>query len=218
MRRKYDEQLKLLNDSLLEMGMKVEYAIKYTSIAISRADMDKAHQVVDGESDLFEKERTIEALCLKLLMQQQPVASDLRFISSALKMITDLRRIGEEAANICTILLEAEDHTAFQNVEHLPLMANAAISMVSGAVDAYVNRNLTLARNVVQTDEIIDDLFAIIRKELITFIHDEPEKGEQAIDVLMIAKYLEKIGDHSQNVAEWVEFAITGEYQGGRLE
>jgi phosphate transport system protein len=164
-----------------------------------------------------QKERDIEALCLKLLLQQQPVARDLRQISAALKMITDMERIGDQAADISGIALYLADTPYIKKLEHLPQMASAAIRMVTGSIDAYIKKDLVLAREVMEMDDIIDDLFDVVKRELIELIRQNAGNGEQAIDLLMIAKYFERIGDHAQNIAEWVEYSMTGKHKGVSL-
>ena len=159
-----------------------------------------------------EKEREIEALCLKLLLRQQPVARDLRFISSALKMITDMERIGDQAADISEIVLFIADQQYIKKLEHIPAMAGATIEMVTKSIDAFVNRDVDLARKVISMDDVVDDLFDQVKAELIALIGKDASNGEQAMDLLMIAKYYERIGDHAVNIAEWVEYSLTGHH------
>lgn len=217
MRSRFDEQLELLNKELLEMGALIEHAIESASQALINQDIEAAKKAIEFDKQVDQKEKDIESLCLRLLLQQQPVARDLRQISAALKMITDMERIGDQAADISGIVIYLADAPYIKRLEHLPQMANAAIRMVNGSIDAYVKKDLVLARKIIAMDDIVDDLFVIIKNELIARIHEKAGNGEQAIDLLMIAKYFERIGDHAQNIAEWVEFSITGEHKGEKL-
>ena len=210
MRVRFDEQLSLLNRELLEMGSLIEQSIRSATQALIRQDVEAANAAIASDHEVDQKEKQIEGLCLKLLLQQQPVARDLRQISAALKMITDMERIGDQAADISGLVIYLADAPYLKKLEHLPQMAEAAIRMVSGSLDAYVNRDLELARKVMEMDDIIDDLFDVVKNELIGLIRKNADNGSQAIDLLMIAKYFERIGDHATNIAEWVEFAITG--------
>ena len=217
MRVRLDEQLSLLNRELLEMGSLIEQSIRSATQALIRQDVEAANAAIASDHEVDQKEKQIEGLCLKLLLQQQPVARDLRQISAALKMITDMERIGDQAADISGIVIYLAGAPYLKKLEHLPQMAEAAIRMVSGSLDAYVNRDLELARKVMEMDDIIDDLFDVVKNELIGLIRKNADNGSQAIDLLMIAKYFERIGDHAQNIAEWVEYAITGKHNGEYL-
>lgn len=217
MRSRFDEQLDLLNKELLEMGGLIEHAIESASQALINQDVDAANKAIEFDQEVDQKEKDIESLCLKLLLQQQPVARDLRQISAALKMITDMERIGDQAADISGIVIYLTGTPYIKKLEHLPQMAEAAIRMVRGSIDAYVKKDLALAKEIIDMDDIIDNLFVVIKNELIERIHEKAENGEQAIDLLMVAKYFERIGDHAQNIAEWVEFSITGKHKGKLL-
>ena len=217
MRVRFDEQLSLLNRELLEMGSLIEQSIRSATQALIRQDVEAANAAIASDHEVDQKEREIEALCLKLLPQQQPVARDLRQISAALKMITDMERIGDQAADISGLVIYLAGAPYLKKLEHLPQMAEAAIRMVTGSLDAYVNKDLELARRVMEMDDIIDDLFDVVKNELIGLIRKNADNGSQAIDLLMIAKYFERIGDHAQNIAEWVEYAITGKHKGEYL-
>ncbi|MDD2199871.1 MAG: phosphate signaling complex protein PhoU [Bacteroidales bacterium] len=214
MRSRFDEQLELLNKELLEMGALIEHAIESASQALLTQDVDAANKVIEFDKEVDQKEKDIESLCLRLLLQQQPVARDLRQISAALKMITDMERIGDQAADISGIVIYLAGTPYIKRLEHLPQMADAAIRMVKGSIDAYVRKDLALTKEIIDMDDIIDNLFVIVKNELIERIHEKAENGEQAIDLLMVAKYFERIGDHAQNIAEWVEFSITGKHKG----
>jgi phosphate transport system protein len=214
MRVTFEEQLRLLNQELLEMGALVEHAIQSASEALIKQDVAEANQAITFDREVDQKERDIEALCLRLLLQQQPVAKDLRLVSAALKMITDMERIGDQAADISGLVIYLAGKPYIKPLEHLPQMAEAAIRMVSGSIDAFINKDLSLARDIIAMDDIIDDLFDTIKGELIALIQKGSDNGEQAIDLLMIAKYFERIGDHAQNIAEWAEYSITGVHKG----
>ncbi len=214
MRKQLDEQLDLLNKELLEMGALIEHAIESASQALIDQDIELAKKAIAFDKQVDRKERDIEALCLRLLLHQQPVASDLRQISAALKMITDMERIGDQAADISEIVIYLAGAPYIKKLEHLPQMAQTAIRMVTGSIDAYVKKDLALSKKIIQMDNIIDDLFIVVKNELIERIHQNPDNGEQAVDLLMVAKYFERIGDHAENIAEWVEFSITGVHKG----
>ena len=214
MRNRFDEQLSLLNHELLEMGALVESAIRSATTALVNQDVEAALASIAADKDVDQAERDIESLCLKLLLQQQPVARDLRLISSALKMITDMERIGDQASDISEIVIYLSSEPYIKQLEHLPLMAEKAIRMVTAALDAYVRKDVKLAQEVMEMDDEIDSLFTTVKDELITLIRGDAAAGSQAIDLLMIAKYYERIGDHAQNIAEWVEYALTGRHKG----
>ena len=214
MRNRFDEQLSLLNHELLEMGALVESAIRSATTALVNQDVEAALASIAADKDVDQAERDIESLCLKLLLQQQPVARDLRLISSALKMITDMERIGDQASDISEIVIYLSSEPYIKQLEHLPMMAEKAIRMVTAALDAYVRKDVKLAQEVMEMDDEIDSLFTTVKDELITLIRGDAAAGSQAIDLLMIAKYYERIGDHAQNIAEWVEYALTGRHKG----
>ena len=209
MRSKFDEQLALLNRELIEMGALCEEAIALSSKALTELDNTLASKVAPLDTEIDQKERTIESMCLKLLLQQQPVARDLRQISAALKMITDMERIGDQAEDIAEIISFIDGHTS-ENDTLMREMAKAVIQMVTESVDAYVKHDIALAEKVIADDDIVDDYFDSIKKKLIGSISRNPGDGEYALDILMIAKYFERIGDHATNIAEWVIFSITG--------
>ena len=209
MRSKFDEQLALLNRELIEMGALCEEVIALSSKALTELDKTLAANVAPLDTEIDQKERTIESMCLKLLLQQQPVARDLRQISAALKMITDMERIGDQAEDIAEIISFIDGHTS-ENDTLMREMAKAVIQMVTESVDAYVKHDIALAEKVIADDDIVDDYFDSVKKKLIGSIARNPGDGEYALDILMIAKYFERIGDHATNIAEWVIFSITG--------
>ncbi|MBE3102591.1 MAG: phosphate signaling complex protein PhoU [Firmicutes bacterium] len=214
MRSRFDKELESLNDEIIEMGNIIESSIETAVSALIDQNVELAKRVVEGDKEVNDIEKDIERKCLKLLLQQQPVASDLRKISSALKMITDMERIGDQAADISEITIRLAEEKYIKSIDHIPQMAAATIKMVRGSIDAYVNKDLELLLSVIQYDDIVDELFNVVKNEVIHLIRDE-KQGEQAIDFLLIAKYFERIGDHAQNIAEWVYFSIVGEHYNG---
>lgn len=212
-----DERLDRLSRELIEMGALIEHAIESATQALTNQDVSAAAEAIAFDQEVDQKERDIEALCMKLLLKQQPVARDLRLISAALKMITDMERIGDQAADICEIMISGKDPLPLDKVAHLDNMALATVKMVNGAIDAFVERNVEFARAVMEEDDIVDELFDKVRDELLDLIRRDDAYGEQAIDLLMVAKYYERIGDHAQNIAEWVEYSITGIHKGEPL-
>jgi len=208
--RRFDKQLIKLNDMLLEMGALVEQSIFIASQALIEQDLTLAKKAIAAEADVEQKEKDIEAFCLKLLLQQQPVARDLRVISAALKMITDMERIGDQAADISEIVVMMNDAPHIANLEHIPKMATATVKMVTDSIDAFVKKDLELAKSVIDYDDVVDDLFDKVKFDLIELIRKDSGNGEQAIDLLMIAKFFERIGDHACNIAKWVVYSITG--------
>ena len=213
MRNRFDLQLKQLNDDIIEMGNMIERAIEMGVYALIGHDTDKAKQTIDYDMDIDHMERDIEALCMKLLLQQQPVARDLRQISSALKMITDMERIGDHASDISEITIALADQPYIKKLEHIQQMAKETMIMLVGSIEAFVDKDLEKANEVIKRDDVVDDLFDKVKKELIQMIHENADKGEQAADLLMVAKYMERIGDHATNISEWVIFSITGEHK-----
>jgi len=214
MRSKFDEQLTKLHDMLIEMGAMIEKAITLAIHALVKQDEAMAKQAIACDEDIDNMEQEIEAMCLRLLLQQQPVAGDLRLISAALKMITDMERIGDQAADISEIAMYLTGKTYIKKLEHIPQMAEATSKMVTDSIDAFVKMDLELAQRVVEYDDVVDRLFYEVKSDLIQLIQADSANGEQAIDLLMIAKYFERIGDHAVNIAEWVVFSITGKHAG----
>ena len=213
----FHDELDALNTHLLEMGSMIEYAIETGVQAMEQRNAELARTIVSYDREIDQKEREIESQCLKLLLRQHPVARDLRFISAALKMVTDMERVGDQAADIFEIVSYIAQEGYIKQLEHIPKMAEKAVHMVKRAVDAFINRDLDLARAVIDMDDEVDGLFDVIKRELIELIHQNSAMGAQALDLLMIAKYFERIGDHAVNIAEWVEFAITGVHKGEKM-
>lgn len=214
MRNRFDEQLEQLNCELIEMGALIERAIACAAKALIDRDRKSAEQTVAYDSDVDQKEKDIESRCLKLLLHQQPVARDLRLISAALKMITDMERIGDQASDIAELAMLMAKSADVRRLEHIPQMARETIRMVTDSVDAFVRHDVELARAVCGYDDVVDGLFETVRNDLIALIREDVDSGEQAVDLLMVAKYFERIGDHAVNIAEWVIFSITGTHEG----
>ncbi len=213
MRSRFDEQLAQLNGSLIEMGALVEQAIAKATRALEQHDTLLAQTVMANDDVIDEKEKEIEGLCLKLLLHQQPVARDLRQVSTALKMITDMERIGDQAADISELCVYLSKQEYIKELEHIPQMAAATIRMVQQSIDAFVKKDLALAQAVIAHDDVVDDLYLTVKRDLIALVHKNADCGEQAFDLMQIAKYYERIGDHAVNLAEWVIFSITGKHK-----
>ncbi len=212
MRNRFDKQLCTLNDELIEMGSMIEQSIETAIKGLVTQDVALAEQAIESDEEIDRQERSIESLCLKLLLQQQPVAKDLRLISAALKMITDMERIGDQAADISEITIALADKPYIKKLEHIQQMAKETMVMLVESIEAFVNKDLDKANRVIAHDDTVDELFQIVKEELIGIIHENVDSGEQATDLLMVAKYLERIGDHATNISEWVIFSITGEH------
>lgn len=213
MRNKFDMQLDSLKEQLTNMGELCEVAITKATEAILEQKEEQAKEVILADEEIDQAEKDIERLCFKLLLQQQPVAKDLRQISAALKMITDMERIGDQASDIAEILIST-DFKVEKNNADIGIMAQAVAKMVRESVQAYVDQNMMLAKKVMTADDEVDRLFDKIRQEIIDYIAKEGGNGgEAALDLIMVAKYLERIGDHATNIAEWVEFSITGNHR-----
>ena len=212
-RSRFDHQLETLNTELITMGALVETTIASAAKALMEGDRTQAKRIAQNDSQIDGMEKSIESLCLKLLLQQQPVARDLRLISAALKMITDMERIGDQAADISELTLLLGDIKTPTVMDSIGDMARATIRMVSSGIDAFVKKDLDLARKVIDMDDEVDDLFVRVKEELIELIRQNGPFCEQAIDLIMLAKYFERIGDHAVNIAEWVVFSITGEHR-----
>ncbi len=216
MRDRFMEQLKSLNTGLIEMGEMCETVITMATDALINNNQEGAESVAVLDSDIDHKERDIESLCLKLLLQQQPVAKDLRQISAALKMITDMERIGDQAADIAE-LVKYINGDSIINATKIGEMAKDVIYMVTESVNAYVQKDVTMAKNIIKYDDEVDRLFDELKTEIMELISTKNESAEKAIDLLMIAKYLERIGDHATNIAEWAVFSVTGVHKSDEM-
>ena len=212
MRNRFDQQLFELNRELIEMGAMCEEAIASAAKALTTGDMTLAANVCNNSSAIDQMERDIEGRCMKLLLHQQPVAKDLRQISAALKMITDMERIGDQAEDIAEIVTFLNGHT-MDGMELIEEMARETIEMVIASVDAFVKKDVELAKKVIEQDDIVDDYFSRVKCGIITLIAENNADGEFALDLLMISKYFERIGDHATNIAEWVIYSVTGTHK-----
>lgn len=211
MRNRFDEQLSQLNTELITMGALCEEAISGAAKYLIDNDSALKEKVIDTDKQIDRKERDIENLCLRLILHQQPVATDLRLISAALKMISDMERIGDQASDIAEIVKFVNKTNLRENV-HIGDMARATIKMVTDSIDSFVKHDMDIAQNVILHDDTVDNLFLKIKGELISAIKDGTGDAEALIDLLMIAKYFERIGDHAENIAEWVIYSITGKH------
>lgn len=213
MRDKFQKELEELNEEIIEMGKMIVYDIQNAVKALVTQDINLAKEAIQYDLSIDRQERNIEHLCLKLLLEQQPVAGDLRIISSALKMITDMERIGDHAADISELTILMAKESYIKHLEHIQLMAEISMTMLSESLDAYVEKDLKKAEAVIKRDDEVDDLFDKVKNELINIIHENVNDGEQAANLLMAAKYMERIGDHATNISEWVIFSITGKHE-----
>ena len=211
MRNRFDQQLEKLNVELVTMGALCEDALTYAIKALFDRESDMAERAEEAEKQIDQMEREIEAICMRLLLQQQPVARDLRVISSALKMIGDMERIGDQAADIAEIV-KYLDEEEVPNLGHLREMSDFAAGMVTASINSFVRQDLDLARKVILDDDVVDGYFEKVKETLIGLIADGDKDGAFLLDLLMIAKYIERIGDHATNIAEWVVYSITGEH------
>ena len=209
MREKYEQELKTLNSSIIQMGRMIEIAIESSMIALMGRDTEAAKTVGQNDEAINEMERDIEAQCMKLLLQQQPMATDLRLITAALKMITDMERIGDHAVDVADLVMNVPD-CKYGKMNEIIELSTEIINMLHDAVQSYIDRDYNKAKNVIAHDDVIDDLYHAIKMDLVQKIRETSE-GEIILDYLLIAKYIERIGDHAVNIAEWVIFALTGE-------
>ena len=209
MREKYEAELKNLNASIIKMGKMIEVAIENSVVALLGRDTATAKVIATNDDKIDDMEKDIESQCLRLLLQQQPMASDLRIITAALKMITDMERIGDHAADIADLIIELPDFS-YSNMNAIAQIGSEIIKMLNDSVESYINQDFNAAKNVIAHDDVIDELYYAIKKDLVEKIK-KTDQGEQILDYLLIAKYFERIGDHCTNIAEWVIFAVTGE-------
>ena len=213
MRTKFDEQLNMLNQEMMHMGSMIENSIQKAIEALVHQDVELAKGIMAGDEEIDREQKKIENICFNLLMQQQPVAKDLRVISAAMKMVTDMERIGDHAADISEMTLMMSNRPYVQRLDHINKMASETVLMLIRSIEAYVEKDIKKAKTVITHDDIIDNLFDEIKKILIDLIHQNPDCGEQAADLLMVAKYFERIGDHATNIAEWVIFSLDDKKQ-----
>lgn len=208
MRERYEEELRKLKESLISMGKMIEIAIESSMLALMGRDKDAAAQVAKNDESINEMERLIETQCMKLLLQQQPMATDLRLITAALKMITDMERIGDHAVDVADLVLRVPD-CKYGKMYEITEMSTEIIRMLHDAVQSYIDRDYNKAKNVIAQDDVIDQLYRTIKQDLVEKIR-QTDEGETILDYLLIAKYIERIGDHATNIAQWVIFALTG--------
>lgn len=212
MRNQFDRQLNNLNGELIQMGHMIEQAIEHAIEAMVHRDVEKARKNMEFDAEIDQQEKDIEGLCMKLLMKQQPVARDLRLISAALKMITDMERIGDQAADISELSICLSDVESLPKMDIIQKMAQESMLMVVKSIEAFVSKDLETAEKVIKRDDVIDDLFVEAKAELIRLIQEKSACAEVAADLLMVAKYFERIGDHATNIAEWVIYSINGKH------
>ena len=208
MRSKFDEQLHLLNQEMMQIGSMIEDSIQKAINALIDQNVELAKKIMDNDTQIDHEQKKIENLCFNLLMQQQPVAKDLRVISAAMKMVTDMERIGDHAADISEMTILMSKTKYIPNLEHINRMASETVQMLIRSIEAYVEKDMEKAVDVIASDDVVDDLFDKNKAELIEQIQREPQSAESAADMLMVAKYFERIGDHATNIAEWVIFAL----------
>ena len=214
-RSRYESELALVFNKLVEMCHTMELAIEKSVVSLKMRNADLAHEVMSEDRNVDNMEREIEQDCLKILLMERPVAGDFRDVSAALKMITDLERIADQAADISEITLQFGQEAFIKEPEHIAMMARLVTGMVKDGVQSYINRDLETARGLDKRDDRVDELFETIKQDLVALIRQNPDYADQAILFMMIAKYLERIGDHAVNIGEWVEYAMTGYHKIG---
>ena len=208
MRSKFDEQLLELNKEMIEMGNKIILSIKNAIEALVARDENMAKAIMESDAEIDQLQKKIEGICFNLLIQQQPVARDLRTVTAAMKMVTDMERIGDHAADISEMTILMGQNSQIDKFEHISQMATETMIMLNHSIEAYVEKNVIKAKEVIEHDDIVDDLFVEAKKDVIELILNSPSEGEGATDILMIAKYFERIGDHATNIAEWVIYSL----------
>ena len=208
MRSKFDKQLLELNKEMIEMGNKIILSIKNAIEALVARDENAAKEIMERDIEVDHLQKKIEGICFNLLIQQQPVARDLRTVTAAMKMVTDMERIGDHAADISEMTILMGQSSQINKFEHISKMATETMIMLTHSIEAYVEKNVIKAKEVIEHDDIVDDLFVEAKKDVIELILNNPSEGEEATDILMIAKYFERIGDHATNIAEWVIYSL----------
>lgn len=216
-RLSFEHELNLLKDNLCEMGRLIETAIEKTLEAFETQNEVLANEIIQGDRNVNDIEKTIESRCLSLILKQQPVARDLRIVTTALKVVTDMERIGDHAADIAELILREKREQIYNLVKHIPEMGKVAKSMVHDAVDAFTRLDMAKAKEVIERDDVVDDLFDQVKDEVATLLRTTSEQVDQCVDILMIAKYFERIGDHAVNICEWTEFHETGSVNNIRI-
>jgi phosphate transport system protein len=216
-RLSFEHELQVLRDNLIEMGSLIEVAIERTLLAFENQDEEIAKEIIQGDRTINDIEKTIESRCLSLILKQQPVARDLRIVTAALKVVTDMERIGDHAADIAELILRERNAPIYNLAKHIPEMGRAAKEMVHDAVMAFTTLNMEEARTIESRDDIVDDLFDKVKEEVAALLRTSNEQVDQCVDILMIAKYFERIGDHAVNICEWTEFNETGSVNNIRI-
>ncbi len=216
-RLSFEYELKLLRDNLTEMGQLIEAAIEKTLKAFETQDEVLANEIIQGDRNVNDIEKTIESRCLSLILKQQPVARDLRIVTTALKVVTDMERIGDHAADIAELILREKRTPIYNLAKHIPEMGRVSKEMVHDAVSAFTSQDTENAREIIKRDDIVDDLFDKVKEEVAAILRTSGEQVDQCVDILMIAKYLERIGDHAVNICEWTEFHETGSVNNIRI-
>ncbi len=216
-RLSFEHELQILKENLVEMGQLIENAIEKTLIAFETQDEVLSKEIIEGDRNVNDMEKTIEARCLSLILKQQPVARDLRIVTTALKVVTDMERIGDHAADIAELIIREKRDPVYNLVKHIPEMGAVAKEMVHDAVHAFTMINIEDAREIMKRDDIVDDLFDKVKEEVASLLHSSNEHVDQCVDILMIAKYFERIGDHAVNICEWTEFHETGSVNNIRI-
>ncbi len=208
MRSKFDEQLSELNNEMIEMGNTIIQSIKSAIEALVSKDEEKARTIMENDTEVDRRQKKIESICFNLLIQQQPVARDLRTVTAAMKMVTDMERIGDHAADISEMTILMGHDSQIDKFEHISKMATETMIMLNHSIEAYVEKDVNKAKEVISHDDVVDDLFLEAKKDVVELILTSPSEGEEATDILMIAKYFERIGDHATNIAEWVIYSL----------
>ena len=204
MRNKFDVQLSSLNTEMIEMGNQIVKSIAMAIEALANCDSELAQTIIEGDAQIDQRQKKIEGICFQLLIQQQPVARDLRTVTAAMKMVTDMERIGDHAADISEMTIQMGTNNHIDRFEHIKKMANETMLMLNHSIEAYVERDSKKAEEVIAHDDVVDALFEQAKRDIIDLI----KEGEEATDLLMVAKYFERIGDHATNIAEWVIYSL----------
>lgn len=216
-RLSFQNEIENLNVEIIKMGSLIEEAIENVIVAFKNKDEELAKEIIRKDREIDDMEKIIEGHCLSLILRQQPVAKDLRIVSTALKMVTDMERIGDHASDIAEIVIRLKGNHIYEIVEHIPEMANFAKKMVKGSIEAFVKEDTELTKKIIKMDDEVDRLFNKVKAEVIQILKQNNDSSDMCVDFLMMAKYFERIGDHAENICEWVEFNETGEYKNSRI-
>ena len=216
-RLSFQNEIENLNVEIIKMGSLIEEAIENVIVAFKNKDEELAKEIIRKDREIDDMEKIIEGHCLSLILRQQPVAKDLRIVSTALKMVTDMERIGDHASDIAEIVIRLKGNHIYEIVEHIPEMANFAKKMVKGSIEAFVKEDTELTKKIIKMDDEVDRLFNKVKAEVIQILKKNNDSSDMCVDFLMMAKYFERIGDHAENICEWVEFNETGEYKNSRI-